>query len=243
VTQIQRGELSDGVRRRFRMSNDGAPDEVADAFSAVEVVENDRPENMALLGTRMVSAVGSAGAGGAGNFNYWQIHNPFGSGVLITVYAFRVMVSTTVTAGNSPPMMVDLNFADSAPIIGAKVGNGSFMDTRLDLQSGGAQPLPAGELWLQTAAAIGGGAWRPMFRVPVITANSVQPIQAYSWPTTSPTIFKCPYFVLAPNSTLLCNLGGTDNQNVVTQFDAWWTERLMGELEATFQQDTRHWTL
>lgn len=244
MAQIQRGELSDGVRKRFRMSNDAAPDEMADAFSAVEVVENDRAENWALYGIRTCSCVGSSGPPGVGSFNFWQIHNPFGSGVLMSLSWFCLYSLNGISAGNTPQLLVDMNFADLAPIIGAKIGDGNFLDTRLALQNAGAQPLPAGQLWLQQAANIGGGAWRPLFRVPVSFNNTVAPFTGFCWP--GPHLQPASRnhgIILAPNTTIVLNIQGADFANTVSQASFAWTERTMGELEGTFQNDTRKWIL
>lgn len=86
LNQIQGGRWDQGLRRIFSMKQGAIAPTLAGELLAAIILENDRPENFAMVGTRLCQG-GTASNGVAAQRSMVQLMNPVGSGVVGVVTA------------------------------------------------------------------------------------------------------------------------------------------------------------
>jgi len=122
LNQIQGGRWDEMLRRLFSMKQGAVAPTVAAELVASIILENDRPENLALLGTRLW-AIPLTLAGASGVRSMGQAFNPVGSGILSIVTS--AMVGTRSNFQESGEA-----YLSDVPLANLS-GNSVKMDTRL----------------------------------------------------------------------------------------------------------------
>lgn len=97
LNQIQGGRWDEILRRLFSMKQGAVSPTVAAEIVANIILENDRPENLALAGTRLWS-IPLTQVAVAAEFQMSQVFNPADSGVISVVTTAQVASSATTTA-------------------------------------------------------------------------------------------------------------------------------------------------
>lgn len=210
MTLIQRGDTSEGLRRRWQIVNaDSAPAELGDAIQPVQIVEGDRAENLALSNVRLCAWEGAHGDHGAGAPNFCSLFNPANSGVLAVVTDI-VFTNIVVTATIEPTLNLVVDGSTGGVLVTSPTPH--FQDTRI-------QGLPACEVRTDSVPGTGVAFFVGRLRPQV----SVGTHWKFRWPHQ---------LVLAPNTRAMCFGSSPDSEAAFSFTNFVWYERPMGSLEA-----------